>query len=167
MNSVINQFLNTLGELEKPLLYLLLFPTTFKQLVSITEWLQLCIILQINFYICFFLVQNGSKDITQTFNSVLCSVCGLCNQKNDANTCAWCLQSHVDITDGLERRVSITHCPECNTYLQPPRTWIKADLESKELLTFCLKRLKNMNLASHVGPFRICLDGAPLEKDKG
>ncbi|KAL4628926.1 hypothetical protein ACB092_05G272700 [Castanea dentata] len=37
------------------------------------------------------------------------------------------------------------HCPECNSYLQPPRTWIKAQLEPKELLTFCVKRLKNLN----------------------
>ncbi|KAL6518267.1 hypothetical protein OROMI_033968 [Orobanche minor] len=28
---------------------------------------------------------------------------------------------------------------------QPPRTWIKAQLESRELLTFCVKRLKNLN----------------------
>ncbi|KAL6558681.1 hypothetical protein OROMI_019031 [Orobanche minor] len=28
---------------------------------------------------------------------------------------------------------------------QPPRTWIKAQLESRELLTFCVKRLKNVN----------------------
>ena len=37
------------------------------------------------------------------------------------------------------------HYPECNSYLQPPKTWIKAQLESKELLTFCVKRLKNLN----------------------
>ncbi|KAK9282529.1 hypothetical protein L1049_005449 [Liquidambar formosana] len=46
---------------------------------------------------------------------------------------------------GLQKHVIIMHCPECDSYLQPPRTWIKAQLESKELLTFCVKRLKNLN----------------------
>ncbi|KAF9588485.1 hypothetical protein IFM89_011685 [Coptis chinensis] len=35
--------------------------------------------------------------------------------------------------------------PECKKFLQPPRTWIRAELESKELLTFCIKRLKNLS----------------------
>ena len=30
-------------------------------------------------------------------------------------------------------------------YLQPPKHWIRADLESKELLTFCIKRIKGLN----------------------
>ncbi|KAF3445071.1 hypothetical protein FNV43_RR14764 [Rhamnella rubrinervis] len=51
----------------------------------------------------------------------------------------------VDITEGLQKHVIIIHCPECDSYLQPPRTWLKAQLESKELLTFCVKRLKNLN----------------------
>ncbi|KMZ59032.1 Nonsense-mediated mRNA decay NMD3 family protein [Zostera marina] len=83
---------------------------------------------------------------TQTIGSVLCCMCGVCMQPNAANMCLRCLRSRVDITEGLQKSLAIIHCPECNTYLQPPRTWIKADLESKELLTFCIKRLKNMNL---------------------
>ncbi|PQQ21947.1 60S ribosomal export protein NMD3 [Prunus yedoensis var. nudiflora] len=64
---------------------------------------------------------------------------------NAANMCVKCLRSEVDITEGLQKHVTIVHCPECDCYLQPPRTWIKAQLESKELLTFCVKRLKNLN----------------------
>lgn len=64
---------------------------------------------------------------------------------NAANMCVKCLRSEVDITEGLQKHVIIIHCPECDTYLQPPRTWLKAQLESKELLTFCVKRLKNLN----------------------
>lgn len=30
-------------------------------------------------------------------------------------------------------------------YLQPPATWIAAQLESKELLSICLKKLKELN----------------------
>ena len=37
------------------------------------------------------------------------------------------------------------YCKECQRYLQPPKHWIRADLESKELLTFCIKRIKGLN----------------------
>lgn len=81
----------------------------------------------------------------QTIGSVLCCMCGIPMEPNAANMCIKCLRSHVDITEGLQKHVTVIHCPECDTYLQPPRTRIKAQLESKELLTFCIKRLKNMN----------------------
>ncbi|XP_070031512.1 uncharacterized protein [Nicotiana tomentosiformis] len=87
---------------------------------------------------CMFTVQ-------QTIGSVLCCKCGILMQPNAAYMCAKCLRSEVDITEGLQKHVVIIHCPECDSYLQPPRSWIKAQLESKELLTFCIKRLKNLN----------------------
>nr|DAD24056.1 TPA_asm: hypothetical protein HUJ06_025519 [Nelumbo nucifera] len=77
--------------------------------------------------------------------SVLCCKCGIPMTPNAANMCVKCLRSEVDITEGLQKHVIIMHCPECDSYLQPPKTWIKAQLESKELLTFCVKRLKNLN----------------------
>ena len=36
------------------------------------------------------------------------------------------------------------YCKQCQRYLQPPKHWIRADLESKELLTFCIKRVKGL-----------------------
>ncbi|CAA6669697.1 unnamed protein product [Spirodela intermedia] len=81
----------------------------------------------------------------QTIGSVLCCMCGVPMQPNAANMCIKCLRSHVDITEGLQKHVTILHCPECGCYLQPPKTWIKAELESNDLLLFCLKRLKKPN----------------------
>ncbi|XP_068648923.1 uncharacterized protein [Aristolochia californica] len=81
----------------------------------------------------------------QTIGTVLCCMCGISMQPNAANMCVKCLRSQVDITEGLQKHLIIYHCPDCNSYLQPPKTWIKANLESKELLTFCIKRLKNLN----------------------
>lgn len=88
---------------------------------------------------------TGMFTVPQTIGSVLCCKCGILMQPNAANMCAKCLRSEIDITEGLQKHVIINHCPECGSYLQPPRTWIKAQLESKELLTFCVKRLKNLN----------------------
>ncbi|KAL3527423.1 hypothetical protein ACH5RR_012079 [Cinchona calisaya] len=89
--------------------------------------------------------EAGMFMVNQTIGSVLCCKCGILMQPNPANMCTKCLRSEVDITECLQKHVVIVHCPECDCYLQPPRTWIKAQLESKELLTFCVKRLKNLN----------------------
>ncbi|KAL6503958.1 hypothetical protein OROGR_025881 [Orobanche gracilis] len=88
---------------------------------------------------------NGMFNVTQTIGSVLCCKCGILMQPNAANMCAKCLRSEIDITEGLQKQATVIHCPECDCYLHPPRTWIKAQLESKELLTFCVKKLKNLN----------------------
>ncbi|KAK7850579.1 60s ribosomal export protein nmd3 [Quercus suber] len=89
--------------------------------------------------------EAGMFVVPQTVGTVLCCKCGIPMAPNAANMCVKCLRSEVDITEGLQKHVIIMHCPECNSYLQPPRTWIRAQLESKELLTFCVKRLKNLN----------------------
>ncbi|KAF2290505.1 hypothetical protein GH714_014162 [Hevea brasiliensis] len=84
----------------------------------------------------------GMFVIRQTIGSVLCCKCGIPMQPNAANMCVKCLRSEVDITEGLQKHVIIRHCPECDSYLHPPSTWIKAQLESNELLAYCTKGLK-------------------------
>ena len=90
--------------------------------------------------------ESGMFMVSQTVGSVLCCKCGIPMAPNAANMCIKCMRSEIDITEGLQKHAIIVHCPECETYLQPPKTRIKAQLESKELLTFCVKRLKNLNL---------------------
>ena len=36
----------------------------------------------------------------------------------------------------------VNFCKGCDRYLQPPAAWIQADLESRELLTILIKKLK-------------------------
>ncbi|OMO77440.1 Nonsense-mediated mRNA decay NMD3 family protein [Corchorus olitorius] len=56
--------------------------------------------------------------------------------------CVTCLRSEIDITQGLRKHEILMHCPDCQSYSQPPKTtWIKAQLESRELLKICLNRL--------------------------
>ncbi|KAH9598592.1 Nmd3 [Trypanosoma melophagium] len=76
---------------------------------------------------------------------VLCCMCGLLIDSNPCNMCPSCLRSHVDITASLQKEYIIVYCPECTRYLQPPQYWSRADLESRELLTICLKRIKGMS----------------------
>ena len=50
----------------------------------------------------------------------------------------------VDITEGIQKQCSILWCKECNRYLSPPKHWVVAELESKELLTYCIKRVRGL-----------------------
>ncbi|GAV58467.1 NMD3 domain-containing protein [Cephalotus follicularis] len=85
---------------------------------------------------------TGMFMVPQTIGSVLCCKCGILMVPNAANMCVMCLRSEVDITEGLLKHVIIMHCPECDSYLHPPTTWIKAQLESRELLNFLVNKVK-------------------------
>ncbi len=43
------------------------------------------------------------------------------------------------------KRVPFLSHVEDFRYLNPPTSWQKAELESKELLAFCIKRIKGLN----------------------
>ncbi|KXZ44442.1 hypothetical protein GPECTOR_67g282 [Gonium pectorale] len=58
--------------------------------------------------------------------------------------CVNCIRSQVDITEGIQKQVTVLWCKECGRYLQPPKHWVSAELESKELLTFCIKKIKGL-----------------------
>ncbi|MGH0163116.1 UNVERIFIED_CONTAM: hypothetical protein FKN15_044635 [Acipenser sinensis] len=74
--------------------------------------------------------------------NILCCECGTPIAPNPANMCVACLRTHVDITEGIPKQVSVHFCKQCERYLQPPTTWMQCALESRELLTLCLKKLK-------------------------
>ncbi|XP_043261013.1 60S ribosomal export protein NMD3 [Colletes gigas] len=76
---------------------------------------------------------------------VLCCVCGIGIEPNPANMCVACLRTQIDITENIPKQATIHFCKGCERYLQPPAEWIHASLESKELLTLCLKKLKGLN----------------------
>lgn len=59
--------------------------------------------------------------------------------------CVNCIRTQVDITEGIQKSVTILWCKSCGRYLQPPKHWLQAELESKELLTFCIKRIRGLN----------------------
>lgn len=82
--------------------------------------------------------------VAQTPGTVLCCLCGTSIPPNPSNMCVSCIRTQVDITEGLQKQVTVLFCRECGRYLQPPRTWVRAALESKELLSYCLKRMKNL-----------------------
>ncbi|KAF6250964.1 hypothetical protein COO60DRAFT_1678393 [Scenedesmus sp. NREL 46B-D3] len=80
----------------------------------------------------------------QTQGYVLCCLCGTNILPNPSNMCVNCIRSQVDITEGIQKQVTILWCKECGRYLQPPKHWVRAEPESKELLTFCTKRIRGL-----------------------
>ncbi|KAL6268405.1 hypothetical protein P5V15_001540 [Pogonomyrmex californicus] len=84
-------------------------------------------------------------DNAQQKGMIPCCECGIPIEPNPANMCAGCMRTHVDITENIPKQVTLQFCSGCERYLQPPSEWVQASLESKELLSLCLKKLKGLN----------------------
>ncbi|KAK1862084.1 hypothetical protein I4F81_004660 [Pyropia yezoensis] len=80
-----------------------------------------------------------------TLATIACCLCGTSIEPNPSNMCVSCLRAQVDITEGIPKELAIYYCRNCGRYLQPPKAWIAAELESPELLTLCIKRLKGLS----------------------
>ncbi|EPQ31609.1 uncharacterized protein PFL1_00942 [Pseudozyma flocculosa PF-1] len=76
---------------------------------------------------------------------VLCADCGTPITPNSANLCLSCLRNSVDITESIPKQATVNFCRNCERYLNPPISWVSAQLESRELLAICLKKLKGLN----------------------
>ncbi|KAL7747682.1 ribosome-binding protein [Sorochytrium milnesiophthora] len=81
----------------------------------------------------------------RTQATILCCSCGTPIAPNPAAMCAQCIQNTQDITQDIPKQTTIHYCKNCNRYLMPPHSWVPAELESRELLTLCLKRLRGLN----------------------
>jgi len=86
-------------------------------------------------------MDGPTSSVSQT---ILCCQCGTPIAPNPANMCVTCIRTHVDITEGIPKQGTIFFCRNCERYLQPPSQWIIAALESRELLSICLKKLKGL-----------------------
>lgn len=80
----------------------------------------------------------------QTLPTILCCICGTHIPSNPSNMCVSCIRGQIDITEGIPKQVSIHWCKKCGRYLQPPNHWLVCELESRELLTFCVKKVKGL-----------------------
>uniref|UniRef100_A0A5S6QCC5 60S ribosomal export protein NMD3 n=1 Tax=Trichuris muris TaxID=70415 RepID=A0A5S6QCC5_TRIMR len=77
-------------------------------------------------------------------SKILCCDCGLPIEPNQVNKCIGCIRSKEDITDNIARQSQLHMCKLCQRFLNPPNCWTAASLESKELLSICLKRLNGL-----------------------
>ncbi|XP_015784502.1 60S ribosomal export protein NMD3 [Tetranychus urticae] len=86
-----------------------------------------------------------ADEITQTQVKILCCVCGVLIDTNPSNMCAACLKSNFDITKDIPKSSNLYFCRGCERYQHSQGNWIYCELESRELLTLCLKKLKNLS----------------------
>ncbi|KAI9183943.1 ribosome-binding protein [Blastocladiella emersonii ATCC 22665] len=80
-----------------------------------------------------------------TQQTILCCSCGTPIAPNPAAMCVACISHTVDITEGIPKQSTVHFCKNCERYLQPPNVWIKAELESRELLALLVKRLRGLS----------------------
>ena len=77
---------------------------------------------------------------------------GTAMEPNSAGRCATCLRNTLDITEEIPKQTTLSYCRNCERYLSPPQSWALAELESIELMSICLKRLKGLNKVRLVEP---------------
>lgn len=82
---------------------------------------------------------------TSTTGHILCCQCGVSIEPNSANMCLPCIQSTVDITEGIPRQIALQSCRGCERFFQPPAQWLPCALESKELMALFLRRIKGLS----------------------
>lgn len=58
--------------------------------------------------------------------------------------CVSCIRKQEDITEGIPKRIDIFWCKGCERYQEPPLKYVHAAWESRELLHFCLRRIKGV-----------------------
>ncbi|KJE95891.1 hypothetical protein CAOG_009973 [Capsaspora owczarzaki ATCC 30864] len=59
--------------------------------------------------------------------------------------CVDCIRNEVDITDGIAKHGILNWCRNCERYLNHNgQNWLVAELESRELLTLCLKKIRGL-----------------------
>ena len=75
---------------------------------------------------------------------ILCCQCSTPIQPNAANMCVNCIKVQANIVEEIATHSTLEVCQKCNRVLQPPNQWLTAELESKQLLAICLKRIKGL-----------------------
>lgn len=76
---------------------------------------------------------------------ILCCSCGTAVPPNPSGMCIGCITSQTDISEGIPKQAILQFCRTCERYLQPPAQWLNAELESKELLSLCIRKLRGLN----------------------
>lgn len=89
-------------------------------------------------------MDNRSQTSRQTLANTQCCMCGIPIVANMVSTCGKCLQSRHDITEVLEKQIIIVQCKRCDKWQKEDATYTRADMESKELLAFCLRKMRNL-----------------------
>jgi len=76
--------------------------------------------------------------------NILCCMCGISIEPNPSNTCVTCLASGADVTKGISTEATLHQCRGCQRWHQESGKWIACELESRELMSLCLKNVSGL-----------------------
>lgn len=80
-----------------------------------------------------------------TMVKVLCCMCGIPIAPNASNSCASCLASTADVTRGISTESMLHQCRGCQRWHLDAGKWQACELESRELMSLCLKNVNGLN----------------------
>eukprot|EP01048_Picozoa_sp_COSAG05_P001842 COSAG05_NODE_66_length_22253_cov_14.954455_15_plen_426_part_01 len=90
--------------------------------------------------------EGVAVEVVRTLNTVRCCICGTDIDANPVSMCHACISTdRRNNLIQLPEKCEIINCDRCNRYLLPPKKWVEASWESRELLQVCLKRIKGLN----------------------
>ena len=85
-----------------------------------------------------------------TPSAIACCLCGVKvpADRTVEGMCANCLNTEVDVTEGIERQLDVEMCRTCeqagvNRWFRNPQ-WIALEPESAELLSLCLRKIRGL-----------------------
>lgn len=81
------------------------------------------------------------NSILPTSGRILCCLCGISIIPNAAAMCIPCLQTQVDITEGIPKEGEIVFCKKCERWQVGPDHWVAHELESNGLLAVLMKKI--------------------------
>lgn len=90
-------------------------------------------------------VEEIESESAKTVAKILCCQCGSLIEPNQSNMCIGCLRARTDISEGIPKQAVVYFCKSCERYQQDQGKWLRAELESNDLLTLCLKKLKGLS----------------------
>ena len=74
--------------------------------------------------------------------TILCCLCSCVIKPNPSNMCVQCLRTQVDLTDHISTDCTVYQCSRCLRWMG--ESWQTCELESRELLALCLKKIQGL-----------------------
>lgn len=86
---------------------------------------------------------------------IFCCQCGVAISPNLSTMCIDCIKVSLDITEGISRESILYSCRDCGRFLYSQNQWLSVQMESKELLSLCLKKIRGLNKVRLIDAFFI------------
>ncbi|KAL8448084.1 hypothetical protein Emag_004078 [Eimeria magna] len=87
---------------------------------------------------------------TYTPAQVLCCICGAITPPNPRNKCLSCLREELDVSSQVCRTFVVDHCKQCGRFKDAQGKWLPCEIESRELLALCLKKIRGLKSLSKI-----------------